>query len=45
MKRIEIEDFVASVERDISKDGRIYKMGEWKGGKAIVIVVEPKNGK
>jgi len=39
-KRMEVEDFVASIERDITKDGRIYGLGEWKECKAIVIVMK-----
>ena len=42
MKRIEVENFIASVERDITKDGRIYKLGEWKEHKALVIILEKK---
>lgn len=42
MKKIEVDNFVASVERDITKDGRIYKLGEWKEHQAIVIILEKK---
>lgn len=44
MKKIEVGNFVASVERDITKDGRIYKLGEWKEHKAIVIILRKEKG-
>lgn len=45
-KKLEIESFVASLDKEISKEGKIWGLKTWAGQKATVVIYDQeKNGK
>ena len=40
MKKVEIDNVVALLEKEIDKTGRISGLKQWEGKKAIVLIVE-----
>ena len=40
MKKVEIDNVLALLEKEIDKTGRISGLKQWEGKKAIVLIVE-----
>lgn len=43
MKKIEISDVEAMIEKTINKDGKIWGLKDWANKKAIIIITKGKN--
>jgi hypothetical protein len=45
MRKLEIDNITAMIEKPISKDGRVCGLKDWKNKKAIIIIQENKKRK
>ena len=40
MKKVEIDNVVAMIEKTIDPEGRVAGLKQWEGKKAIILIVE-----
>lgn len=43
MRKIEIDDVEAMIEKTINKDGRVWGLKDWKNKKVLIIVPKESN--